>query len=165
MNVKYLIIIVAGFIVGLSLLNGCRMGSNNQGAIGNLKLVARYEPLHLHIYADTASTNRFPDYMVSEGDNPFFLRENTSNGFVTTYAEKGFDVLETDYDTNGNILRRFVHGRNDNSFRVRYIYADTNGDGLFDVFIVYNKNGEREATFTRSNYYWIPIEQIVRTNQ
>ncbi len=134
-----------------------------------LKLVARYAPLHIYIYVDTASTNRFPNYAVFQGYEPVVLRENTSSNTVeTTYFENGLYVLRTESDDNGRILERFAE-MYDNDLTQRlsspiYSYIDTNGDGLWDYFLVYGKNGERTRVLVRSNFCWLPIQQNGATN-
>ena len=42
-----------------------------------LRLVTEYKSLRIRIFADTTSSNRFPDYAVYEGDMLVFLRQNT----------------------------------------------------------------------------------------
>ena len=161
---KYLIIIIGIIVIGVCILAKVDKwgseGENEQQAItGDYKLVAKYDPLHLNIYirTDTATTNKFPDYIISEGDKPMYYREATSNGFAITYAEKGLDVLDTYCDKNGTVLRRVMTSYYDNSPYHRYVYVDKNGDGLFDMFILYGKDGQRMEELTRSNLYWMSV--------
>jgi len=165
MNIKYGIVTIA-FIITIGILVVIKIykpalngGSRQQPIAGNYKLVAKYEPLNLFIYTYAASTNNIPDYIINEGDRPIFYRETTSNGFAITHDEKGLDVLVTDCDKNGKIIRRCMNSYYDNSSRLKYLYIDTNGDGLFDVFITYDKNGQRTKEFTQSNMLWIPVQQ------
>jgi hypothetical protein len=144
--------VIAIAMVEMILSVGCKTSCDTKSPIGGCPLVAKYEPLQLYFYADTASTNKFPDLFVREGDYPVFLRQNTSNGIVTTHFEKGKNVLETDYDNNGNILRSVVEYYN--GYKPIFTYVDTNGDGLFDVFITGFTN---RAVFVRSNMCWVPV--------
>ena len=121
-----------------------------------LKLVAEYKPLKIYIYADTASNDKLPDYAIFEGPNPVFLRENQpSNVIETTHFENSVDVLRTEQNNSGHILRRWMTTYGDNSTQPAYGYVDTNGDGLWDRFHIYS---ERKA-FVRSNLCWVPVHQ------
>jgi hypothetical protein len=130
-----------------------------------LKLVAKYDPLHIYIYVDTASTNKLPSYAVFQGYEPIVFRENTSSNTVeTTHFENGLYVLETERDDSGRILERFaeMYDNNDLAHQLSspiYSYIDTNGDGLWDDFFIYGKNGERTKVLVRSNLCWVPIQQ------
>lgn len=116
-----------------------------------LKLVAKYEPLHLYIYADTDSTNKYPDYLICEGNNDLLYRENVeSNRIETTHFENGYSVLVTRRDMKGNISRRTVFYQN-SSGETQYTYTDTNGDGLWDFFLDYTNR----MYYVRSNLCWI----------
>jgi len=116
-----------------------------------LRLVAKYEPLHLYIYADTASTNAHPDYLVCEGNDDVVLRENAgSNTVKTTHFEDGFGVLLTKRNEDGRILERTA-SYNDNSGRTEYTYIDKHGAGEWDVFLDHN----RGLFYTRSNLCWV----------
>jgi hypothetical protein len=147
--------------IGIIFLTGCTTPSTTntdeeQSINGtNLKLVGKYQPFHLYIYADTASTNKFPDYAIFKGHEPVLLLENESNTVETTHFENGFSVLETKRDDNGRILKRYMN-YDDDLGRQIYSYIDTNGDGLFDVLIKFGTNGERSSVFVRSNLCWVP---------
>lgn len=116
-----------------------------------LKLVAKYEPLHLYIYADTATTNKRPDYLICQGNNDLIYRENTeSNTIETTHFEDGRQVLLTRRDQNGKILKRTVFYIDD-AWNLKYSYIDKNGNGLWDVFL----DEHRHMYYVRSNLCWI----------
>jgi len=149
--------IIAGITIGIILLAGCKSSSMvnpdaKQCYDGNLKLVARYEPLHLYIYADTTSTNRFPEFEIGEGRNPIYIRESKSNKIVVRQFDKNNEVLMTEYDNDGNVLDRNVNFWD--GYDPKFSYVDTNGDGLFDFFI----NGyKKPIVYARSNLCWVPI--------
>jgi hypothetical protein len=126
----------------------------------DLKLVGRYEPLRLHIYVDTTSTNQLPDFAIFQGNECLIQRENDSSNTVeTAHFEKGFNLLRTLYNDHGSILRRSVN-YGDDSGRLKYAYIDRDGDGLWDTFITF-RDSESEATkvLMRSNLCWVPIPQ------
>jgi hypothetical protein len=62
------LVIAAIVVVGVLIWMGLDMYTkkrNEKHPLG-LKLVAKYEPLQLYIYADTASTSKSPDYLICE---------------------------------------------------------------------------------------------------
>ena len=141
-NAFIYVLAVSSFI-----LAGCKSESDFDG----LKLVAKYKPFNLYIYADTTSTNEFPDMVVRDGDNPIYMRRSEANHIVITHWEKYNEQLESIYDTNGNLTYRALHyydGRNP-----KYTYVDTNGDGLFNFFI---EGYDKPSVFVRSNMCWVP---------
>ena len=154
MNCKTLtiaIIVAVGGIVWIGLdLHRPKNGEKHSSPLG-LKLVAKYEPLHLYIYADTASTNSHPDYLICEGNDDVVSRENAgSNTIETTFFENGYQVLRTKRDQNGKMLRRMV-SYNDDSGRVQCTYIDNSGGGLWDVFLDRN----RDMFYVQSNLCWV----------
>ena len=125
-------------------------GDKHESPLG-LKLVAKYEPLHLYIYADTASTNKHPDFLICEGNDDVVYRENTeSNTMETTHFENGYAVLMTRRDKDGKVLRRMA-SYHDDSGKMQYTYIDRNGDGLWDVF----SDDTRGRYYVRSNLCWV----------
>jgi hypothetical protein len=124
----------------------------------DFKLVAKYRPLHLYIYADTASTNPYQDYVIFQGNEPMILAENKSNTVEIVFDEKNFrGQLTTTYDHEGRILKRAFS----QSFDLRqtsYFYFDTNADGLWDKFIIHGTNVGSMKAYTRSNLCWVPIQ-------
>jgi hypothetical protein len=154
---------VAIVAIGIIFLAGCKTSSTRNADVEksingtNLKLVGKYEPLRLYIYADTASTNKLPDYAIFQGHEPVFYRENDSNTVVTTHFENGLDILDTERDDNGHFLRRSFNGYNDNSSKVKCFYVDTNGDNLWDRFVVYGTNAASTRFFVQSNLCWVQI--------
>jgi hypothetical protein len=156
-------VVVASAAIGIIFLEGCKTSSagkteREQSAWdingANLKLVAKYKPLHLYIYADAASTNKFPDFVIREGDYPIYMRANESNKVISIHAEKNLDNFRTDYDSKGNILRYEV-----NLGAMKYAYVDTNGDGLLDFFVNYSNRMKLPTAFVRSNLCWVPMQQ------
>lgn len=163
----------------LTLWTGCNTGNefnNRQLAqhIGGTKLilVAAYEPMHLYIYADTNSTNRFPDYAVFEGHEPVFSRENSqSNTFVLSHFENALGIVSTERDYKERIMNRQVHAYFDSDnpslhrlYNQKYSYIDRDGDGLFDGFIEWGTNAASTSTYSRSNYSWIRISDAANAN-
>jgi hypothetical protein len=126
----------------------------------DLKLVGRYEPLRIHIYVDTTSTNKLPDFAIFQGNELLIERENgSSNTVEITHSEKGSYLLATQYDDHGSILRRSLN-YNDDSGRQKYAYVDRDGDGLWDFFITYrDSQSEASKMLMRSNLCWVPIPQ------
>lgn len=143
--------------IGLLLFSGCSFlkPEKDQTINGtNLKLVSKYEPLHLYIYADTTSKNKDPDYVIFEGDKPLLLRENeSSNRVQMVYSEKDFHIT-TVCDRSGQVLRR--NALYDNS-SMQIMYIDTNGNGFWDGLIIRETNAARIKVFSRSNLWWLPI--------
>jgi len=164
MKIKYAIFaVIVTVAIGVMFLTGCKISStaNSEGEQSiygtNLKLVAKYKPLHLYIYTDTTSTNKFPDYVIFKGHELLFERENESNRVVTTHFEKGLGVLTTERNSDGQFFRRYFDGYDGNSSRVKCFYVDTNDDGLWDHFVIYGTNAESTQVFFRSNLCWIPV--------
>ena len=132
-----------------------------------LELVAEYKPLHLYIYADTTSTNEFPEYAVFEGVKPVFHRENTtSNTVLITDFENGFATLTTERDENERVLKHEVFMFDNlgapsihQPYNLKYIYVDDDGDGLFDKFIKFGTNVFTYTVYERSNLCWVPIRK------
>jgi hypothetical protein len=169
MKIKYTVLAVTVITaIGILFLVGCEkhstINADVEQSIGGtkLKLVGRYEPLHLYIYADTASTNKFPDYAIFEGHEAVFRRQNEpSNIVAVTHFENAVGVLTTERDSNERILKRIVRAYGDNLrdptihglYLPIYEYVDMDGDGLWDRFLIY---GERK-TLVRSNLCWVPI--------
>jgi hypothetical protein len=117
----------------------------------NLKLGAKYEPLHLYLYVDTTSTNKQPDYLLCDGNDDVVYRENAeSNTIQTTHFENGFSVLQTRRDKGGKIIKRTV-SYDDDSGRMEYTYLDEHGDGFWDFFLDHTK----DTFYVRSNLCWV----------
>src|SRR5580704_10881769 len=57
---------------------------------GDLKLVAKYKPLHLYIYTETTSTNNHPDYVIFQGNEPLIFTDSKSNSVEIIFCEKNF---------------------------------------------------------------------------
>jgi len=148
MVVKWFAVVPAAL---LSIM-GCKSNANFDG----LKLVARYKPLNLFIYADAASTNKYPDVVVREGDDPLYMRETGSNRIKVVHFERYNQALVSEYDLNWNLVRRSVWFYESNSRTQSFSYVDTNGDGLFDVLI---KGSDNPAILVRSNMCWVPIHE------
>jgi hypothetical protein len=153
----FLIVITAVVLVGtVVLLNRSKANPDEtekqQSMHGRLKLVAKYEPLHLEIYADTVSTDRFAAFQIREDGKMLYGREPAlSNKIDCVYLEKTMDLL-TEYDLKGKILNRTVNTgfRNDYGGR-KYSYVDTNGHGAFDILLEYDENSVRTAAFKLTN--------------
>jgi hypothetical protein len=145
---------------GLMLIFGCRSGPELH--VEGLTLVAAYKPFHLYIYADTTSTNSYPSFIVREGEDLVYASENVSNEVKITLFEKereapSMPIVESDYNRKGDILRRFVtYYDGDNP---KFTYYDTNGDGLFDYFVVGQVGKTNHAVFVRSNLCWVPFQK------
>ena len=90
MRRTYLQIGILCIVIGVVFVTeGCKQKhstSDHKSDTDSLTLVAKYEPLHLYIYA--AATNNIPDLTVREGDDPVYIRENDSNGIVVRQFEK-----------------------------------------------------------------------------
>jgi hypothetical protein len=157
MRKMFTAITIAG-IAGIFLL-GCRMPSpadvEGQPYVGTLKLVAKYKPLHLYIYADTLSTNKFPEYAIFQRNNLMVASFDESNTVQIILSEKDFkSSLTTTYNLNGQILRRVFDAGNKASIDTNYMYFDTNVDGLWDHFVI-DENGSIKS-YDRSNLCWVP---------
>jgi hypothetical protein len=125
---------------------------NRQPMHGRMKLVAKYEPLHLEIYADTDSTEKYAAFEITERGKLLYRRQpESSNKIDYFYLEKTMDLL-TQYDLNGMLLKRYVHtGFNNNNEKMTYAYVDTNGDGSFDYLLEYDEHSVRTAAFRLTN--------------
>ena len=138
------VLVVIGF--GLYAL---KKRDNHQSPLG-LKLVAKYEPLGLCIYANTASTNKNPDYLITEGNQNLLYRGNAkSNTIETTYFENGAQVFFTRRNDKSLLERSVTH--NDDQGQAKLTYIDRDGDGLWDVFIDQTKG----FYYVRSNLSWV----------
>jgi hypothetical protein len=148
---------------GIILIAGCKTPSpaNVEGQKyimrGDLKLVAKYKPLHLYIYTETASTNNHPDYIIFQGNEPLIFTDNKSNTVETIFCEKDFrGQFSTTYDYKGQVLKRSYSTQNNDSGQTNYLYFDSNGDGQWDFLHIYGTNSESSRTFVRSNLCWVP---------
>jgi hypothetical protein len=165
MKIKYEIFaVVAIAAIGIMFLAGCKTLSPAEiegpqsiiGFNGPLKLVAKYKPLHLYIYADVTSTNKHPDYIIFYRNEPLVISDNKSNTVEISLWEKNFQGnLLTTYNQNGQILKRIFGTQNNDSMQTNYLYFDTNGDGQWDKFLIDEKNGSIKA-YDRSNLCWVP---------
>ena len=153
------VVIVAVVSACVGLASHQAKNAGKQSPLG-LKLVAKYEPLHLYIYADTTSTNRLPDYLICEGNNDLVFRANTeSNTIETTHFENGDGVLMTERNDNGKLLKRTV-SYNDDLGKMQYTYIDNNGDGLWDFFF----DETKRMYYVRSNLCWVLRHQDYNQN-
>jgi hypothetical protein len=120
-------------------------------------LVAKYKPLHLYIYADTSSTNKHPDYVIFQGNEPLVIADNNSNTVEIIHCEKFFlGRLATTYDYKGQILKRSFSTLGNGSIQTNYLYFDNNGDGQWDFLHIDGTNAESSGSFVRSNLCWVP---------
>jgi len=127
------------------------------GFNGPLKLVAKYRPLHLYIYADVTSTNKHPDYVIFNRNEPLVIADNESNTLKVVFCEKDFrGQFETTYDYKGQILKRSFGTYNFGSMQTNCLYFDTNGDGQWDFLHISGANAESSRSFVRSNLCWVP---------
>jgi len=127
------------------------------GFNGPIKLVAKYKPLHLYIYADVTSTNKHHDYIVLQGNEPLVISDNKSNAVEIILCEKNFQgQLATTYDYKGQILERSFSTYNNDSIQTNYLYFDDNGDGQWDFLHISGTNAESSVSFVRSNLCWVP---------
>jgi hypothetical protein len=154
-------IAIAGAGIGVMFLAGCTtpLPADIEGQkyiMGDLKLVAKYKPLHLYIYAETASTNKHPDYVILQRNEPLVFTDSKSNTVEIIFCEKDFHgQFATTYDYKGQILKRSFGTFNDDSMQTNYLYFDANGDGQWDKFLIDEKNGSIKA-YDRSNLCWVP---------
>jgi hypothetical protein len=119
-----------------------------------LTLVAKYRPAHLYIYADTASTNRHPDYVIFQGNEPLVIENTETNTIEVILSEKNFGgSLTTRYNSQGHVVRRIFADDNYGTGRPGYLYFDTNGDGLWDGFVIDTTNSIE--SYNRSNLCWV----------
>jgi hypothetical protein len=162
MKIKYEIFGVVGIAaIGMIFLAGCKtpLPADVEGQKyimrGDLKLVAKYKPLHLYIYTETASTNIHPDYVIFQGNEPLIFTDSKSNTVQITLCEKDFHgQLATTYDYKGQILNRSF-GTFD-SIQTNYLYFDSNGDGQWDFLHIAGTNAESSGSFVSSNLCWVP---------
>ena len=163
MKIKYGIF--AGIGIAGIFLAGCAIRSpadvegpqSTMGFNGPLKLVAKYKRLHLYIYADTSSTNRHPDYIIFQGNEPLVIADNKSNTVEIIHCEKNFHgQLATTYDYKGRLLKRSFSTLGDNSIQTNYLFFDNNGDGQWDFLHINGTNAESSGSFVRSNLCWVP---------
>ncbi len=130
------------------------------GFNGPIKLVAKYKPLHLYIYADVTSTNKHPDYVIFHGNEPFVIADNKSNTVEIIFCEKNFrGQFATTYDYNGKILKRSFGTQNNDSMQTNYLYFDPNGDGQWDKLVIDEGKIGNIKTYDRSNLCWVPRVQ------
>lgn len=164
MKIKHRIFAAAAIAAsGIFFLAGCKtpLPANIEGQKyimrGELKLVAKYKPLHLYIYTETASTNNHPDYVIFQGNEPLIFTDSKSNTVEVILCEKNFHGrLATTYDYKGQILKRSFGTLNDHSMQTNYLYFDSNGDGQWDFLRIFGTNSESSRTFVRSNLCWVP---------
>jgi hypothetical protein len=117
------------------------------------KLVAQYKPLHLYIYAETASTNQHPDFVIFQRNEPLIFTDSKSNFVEISLCEKNFrGQLVTRYNYDGQILQRSFC----DFMQTNYLYLDTNADGLWDGFIIDEGKNGIIKTYDQSNLCWIP---------
>ena len=162
MKVRYkTIAVVMMAAIGIMLAAGCAAPSPSDvegpqstiGFNGPLKLVAKYKPLHLYIYADVASTNNHTDYIIFRQNEPLVIADNKSNAVKMIFCENDFrGQFTTTYDYEGRILKRsFDTGE---SAQTNYLFFDANGDGQWDFLHIYGKN--IGSSYIRSNLCWVP---------
>ena len=156
MNTKWksLVITCMG-IVGLIGCIGFRLYAKSHSAQQKspfgLTLVAKYEPLRLYIYADTDATNKYPRYLICQGNESLISKVTTSSNSVeTTHFENGFQVLMTRRSNAGKISERIMSYNSDSGDMI-YSYIDRDGDGMLDLFFDH-KNG---LYYVNSNLCWI----------
>lgn len=133
----------------LLLIAGCKYGS--ESSVEGLKLVSVYKPFGIYVYAGTVSTNKLPDLIVREGDDPIYIRKSESNQTEITHFEKANGVVVSDYDRSGKLTWRTV--RYYDGYNRKYAYFDTNGDGMFELFSIGPTNHD---VFMQSNMCWVP---------
>ena len=122
------------------------------GFNGPLKLVAEYKPLHLYIYADVTSTNKHPDYIIFQRNEPLVIADNVYNTVEMIFCEKRFrGQFTTTYDYKEQILTRSFSTYGNNSMQTNYLYFDTNGDGEWDFLHTFGASNEISMSFVRSN--------------
>ena len=130
------------------------------GFNGPLKLVAKYKPLHLYVYADVGSTNQQPDYVIFERNEPLVISDNKSNTVEIIVCEKDFrGQFATTYDYKGQILKRSFSTLNNDSTQTNYLYLDTNGDGQWDKLLIDEGKSGGKMAYDRSNLCWVPRVQ------
>ena len=167
MKIKYeifaLVVIAA---IGIIFLAGCKTLSpaeiegpqHMMGFNGPLKLVAKYKPLHLYIYADVTSTNKHPDYIIFQRNESLVIADNESNRVEIILCEKrNRGELTTTYDYNEQILKRSFSAHN--PMQNDYLYFNTNGDGQWNFLHISSTNAESSRSFVRSNLCWVPIQR------
>jgi len=169
MKIKYEIFaVVAIAAIGIIFLAGCKTPlpadvegpQSTMGFNGTLKLVAQYKPLHLFIYADVTSTNKHPDYVIFQRNEPLVIANNVSNAVEIIFCEKNFcGQFATTYDYKRHILKRSFSTLGSDSIQTNYLYFDSNGDGLWDKFVIDGKSTGSIQTYYQSNLCWVPIQQ------
>lgn len=134
--------------------------SSTVGFNGPLKLVAKYKPLHLYVYADVGSTNQHPDYVIFNRSEPLVIADNKSNTVEIIFCEKDFrSQFETTYDYKGQILKRSFSTLNNDLTQTNYLYFDTNGDGQWDKLLIDEGTNGGKMAYDRSNLCWAPRVQ------
>jgi len=130
------------------------------GFNGPLKLVAKYKPMHLYIYADVTSTNKHPDYIIFQRNEPLIIADNKTNTVEIIFCEKDFHgQFATTYDYKGQILKRSFSTQNSDSMQTNYLYFDTNGDGQWDKYVIDGGGIGSIKAYDRSNLCWVPRVQ------
>lgn len=155
--------IIPIMIVGIvGMLVGCKTPfpanreapSTIPGFNETLTLVAKYKPAHLYIYADTASTNKHPDYVIFQGNEPLVIENTETNTVEVILAEKDSNgSLTTTYNSQGRVVKRIYDTGGFGLITTKYLYFDTNGDGLWDGFIIDSSNSIK--SYNRSNLCWV----------
>jgi hypothetical protein len=85
------------------------------------------------------------------------MQDASSNATNVMIFNKGNCILQTEYNGSGDIKKLYVNFY-DHDGNSTYTYVDTNGDGLFDFFLVHNPPGDTISNitvFVRSNYTWV----------
>jgi hypothetical protein len=157
MNARHWMLVLAsimllGGLVWRAVSQSARADTDAQGLLfdAKLKLVGKHGPLK--IYLEQNSTNDVPDYVVFEGNRPVVYRQSLASNVVETwYFENGFGVLTTKRNSSGRVMDRTVSYSYDNSVRSKYTYIDTDGDGLWDIFL----NWDEKTKLVRSNLCWV----------
>ncbi len=166
-NFRIFDVIVVAVVAGM-VSAGCRTLSpagvegpqSTMGFNGPLKLVAKYKPLHLYIYADVASTNKHPDFIIFQRNEPLVIADNKTNTVEIILCEENFrGQFATTYDYKGQILKRSFGTQNGDSMQTNYLYFDTNGDGQWDKFLMDGAENGSIKAYDRSNLCWVPRVQ------
>ena len=141
----FICIHLAAALVGCQ--NKCLMGSN-------YKLVARHGNYQLYV---EKTHNKISGFAFFEGSQCLMLRDTSNKAaYNMTFFNNGVNILDSMYTYDGKLVNQSVYYYGAEPGYPRITYVDTNGDGLWDVFLNYNKN----IKYAQSNLCWIPLRKI-----